>query len=214
MRCNFCKTKFERKYPWQMGKLKYCQETEECKTECSKAIANKLREQQEKKRKSDKVNKRKIHSNLFVTENKSTLQKEINHIVRLIDKDVSCIDCHRTESPIFDAGHYRSSGSNSTLRYHLDNIFRQTRHCNSFSEGNKGVFKEGIEQMYGITYLEHVEGLNQRYKLIKLHHSEYPDIITEARKVVRELKKVDMVYSATVRIRLRKEINLRLGIYK
>lgn len=214
MKCLHCKTKFERKYPWQMGKFKYCILTEECKDSWSKEVVEKQKSDNLKKLKSESRNKRKIYSKVYEKDNKSDLQKAINQIVRLIDKGVSCIDCHRTESPIWDAGHLHSVGSNETLRYHLDNIFIQTRYCNSYSEGNKGAFKQGIEQMYGKIYLDHVNGLESKFQYLGLHHSEYPDILKEARKVVRELKKTDMTYPPDVRIRLRKEINERLGIYK
>lgn len=215
MRCLYCKTKFERKHSWTMGKLKYCQETEECKDACSKAIAKKYAEAEEKKRRSNKRNKLTIHSETYTKENKSNLQDEINTIIRLIDKGIRCIDCHRTEAkPCWDAGHYRSVGSTSTLRYHLDNIFKQTRHCNSKSEGDKRAYDDGLKEMYGEEYFVHVEGLKREISILKLHHSEYPGFTKEARKIVRELKKADLTYPPKVRIRLRKEINKRLNIYK
>lgn len=214
MRCLFCKDKFEKKYRWQMGRFKFCLSTEECKSAWSEAVVEKQKLDAEKKRRSNSRNKRTIHSAVYQTDNKKDLQVAINTIIRMIDKGVRCVDCTRTESLIWDAGHLQSVGSNSTLRYHLDNIFIQTRYCNSFSEGNKGSFKEGLTKMYGNVYLTHVEGLNQRYGLLKIHHSEYPEILKEARKIVRELKKADTEYPPKVRIRLRKEINKRLNIYK
>ncbi len=215
MRCLNCKQKFERKYQWQMGKMRFCLSTDECETAFSIAAAKKRAEQKEKKRKSAYKNKLTIHSSTYQTENKANLQREINTIVRLIDKGVRCIDCDRTESnPHWEAGHYKSVGSTSTLRYHLDNIFNQTSYCNSKSEGDKSTYRDGLDRMYGKEYLTHVVALKREIKILKLHHTEYPEFIKEARKIVRELKKADLTYPPKVRIRLRKEINKRLNIYK
>jgi len=150
---------------------------------------------------------------VYLKENQVTLQTEINSIIRLIDKGQKCIDCHRRGTPQWDAGHYNSRGNEPALRYHLDNIFIQTSYCNNHSEGNKGAFIDGIEQAYGKKYRRHVEGLKGKYKRIPISAVDYPKIIKEARKIVRELRKANEVYSHNNRIYLRNIFNQRLGIY-
>jgi len=214
-RCLHCDTKFEKKHSWQQGKFRYCIETDECYDTFSDVRKEKQKEDNEKKRRKASVNKKKIHTDVYVTDNKATLQAEINHIARLIDKGCRCIDCERTiANPCWDGGHRKSRGSSGNIRYHLDNIFKQTRYCNSKSEGGKQAYDDGIKEMYGIEYFEFVDSLNLAYPVLKLHHSEYPDLIKEARAIVRELKKLDMEYPSKVRIELRKKYNKRLGIYK
>jgi hypothetical protein len=72
----------------------------------------------------------------------------------------------------------------------------------------------GIEKMYGKEYKEYVDGLAMEYKYIGLKAAEYPEKITIALKIVRELKKIDGSYTAKQRIKLREKYNTRLGIYK
>ena len=168
-----------------------------------------------KTKKQLKTKKKAIHTDVYLKDNKATLQTEINHIARLIDKGCRCIDCERTiAKPCWDGGHRNSRGSSPNIRFHLDNIFKQTRYCNSKSEGDKQAYNEGIKEMYGEVYYNFVDSLNLTYPVLKLHHSEYPSIIKEARAIVRELKKLDMSYTPKQRIRLRKSYNKRLAIYK
>ncbi len=182
-----------------------------CSLECSIELTKANRE---KKAKSIQRNKRTTHSHLYIKENKADLQKTINHIARLIDKGIRCIDCERTEAkPCWDGGHRESRGSNPTLRYNLHNIFKQTRYCNSKSEGNKIAYNEGIIKMYGNIYFEKVNALKLTYTTINLLHSEIPPALKEARKILRELKKLDLEYTPEQRIKLRDEYNKRIGIY-
>lgn len=202
MRCKICNTKFKPIYFLQKSCTK-----PSCILEYSKIA-------KEKAWKKVKRNKRTTHSSLYIKENKSDLQDTINHIARLIDKGIRCIDCDRTESkPHWDGGHRKSRGSTSSIRYNLHNIFKQTRYCNSMSEGNKSAYNEGLIKMYGKDYFNLVDGLALKYSYVKIMHQEIPIALKEARKILRELKKVDLEYPAATRIKLREELNKRIGIY-
>jgi hypothetical protein len=215
MRCLHCKEKFEKRFKYQQGRFKYCLLTDECIKSFNDRRKKYDQEQYEKKKRADKKNKKIIHSSIYITDNKATLQAEINHIARLIDKGCRCVDCDKTEAkPCWDGGHRKSRGSTPNLRFHLDNIFKQTRYCNYKSEGDKEAYNNGIKEMYGIEYYEFVDGLNLLYPSLKMIHSDYPPAIKEARKIIRELKALDMTYPPNVRIQLRKEYNKRLGIYE
>lgn len=210
MKCKNCKNTFEQ-YEFNN---KFCKEID-CQTRKAVYLLDKKKKQDEKRRKSLQRNKRTTHSHLFIKENKSDLQTTINHIARLIDKGVRCIDCERIEAkPCWDGGHRESRGSNPTLRYNLHNIFKQTRYCNSKSEGNKIAYNDGLIKMYGLCYYKKVNGLKLTYKSLKILHNEYPIYLKEARKILRELKKLDLEYSAKQRIALREQYNQRIGIYK
>ena len=209
MRCKNCKENFEQ-YAFNN---KFCKKID-CQTAKAIFLLDKKKKADEKKRKSENRNKRTTHSHLFIKENKADLQTTINHIARLIDKGVRCIDCERTEAkPCWDGGHRESRGSNPTLRYNLHNIFKQTRYCNSKSEGNKVAYNEGLIKMYGNIYFDKVNALKLTYKTINLLHSEIPTYLKEARKILRELKKLDLEYSPKQRMALRDEYNKRIGIY-
>lgn len=182
---------------------------------CSPICGIQYAKQQEQKKVNIRArNKRKDHPSTYLKENKRDLQREVNTIVKLIDKGVHCIDCDKTESWQWDAGHFTSRGSNSTLSYHLDNIFIQGDWCNTRGQVSRERYKEGISKMYGEDYAEHCDGLALKYPVLKLMDHEYPDIIAESRKIVRELKKLDLTYTPTQRKRLRERYNKRLGIYR
>jgi hypothetical protein len=185
---------------------------EVCGFECSIDYSNQKRDKAINVRAK---NKRKDHPGVYLKENKAQLLKLVQHIARLIDNDTRCIDCERTEAkPCWDGGHVVSKGSNLSIAYNLHNIFRQTRGCNHQGQTSKEAMLAGIEKMYGKEYKEYVDGLAMEYKYIGLKAAEYPEKITIALKIVRELKKIDGSYTEKQRIKLRAWYNTRLGIYK
>ena len=212
-RCIHCKEKFVKRYPSQMGKYRFCLAKDDCIKEFNRVVKEQEHIKREKKRKSDAKNKINLHPEIYHGELKKELQRWINHIARLIDKDSGCIDCDRMESKAWDGGHRHSRGNNPSLRWNLHNIHNQTRHCNSFSEGNKHVYDQGIENKYGAQYRELVESLPLFYPELKLPHSELPEKLKTSRAIYRELKTLNQVYPPEVRIRLREEYNKRIGIY-
>ena len=181
---------------------------------CSYRCAIKYSKQKEIKAINKRArNKLKDNPGVYLKENKKYLQKEINTIVKLIDKGVHCIDCDKTESWQWDAGHVRSRGAHSSLTYHLDNIFIQNDWCNTRGKVNLPQFLEGIEKMYGKEYSEKVDQLALKHPRLGMIPEDYHQVIKEARKIVRELKAADMEYPPKMRIKLRKEYNKKLNIY-
>lgn len=159
-------------------------------------------------------NKRKDHPDVYYKENKKQLQELLQKIARLIDKGTFCIDCDRTEAHRYDGGHYISKGSNKSISLNLNNIFQQNGWCNNQGNTSNEQFMKGIVKMYGEEYGELVGGLALKYSYIGLKAHEYPEIITEALKIARELKKIDLTYTPKQRIKLREKYNKRLNIYK
>jgi hypothetical protein len=141
------------------------------------------------------------------------LQKEINTIVRLIDKDQVCISTLKPLNAKFDAGHFYSCGSTPSLRFNLNNIFAQSVYANQYLSGDQINFLSGLSQLYGENYKEYVLNLKSVYKELKLHIYEIKDKIKIAREIVKELKEQNEVYDADTRRFLRNIYNLRIGIY-
>jgi hypothetical protein len=142
------------------------------------------------------------------------LQKEINTIVRLIDKGSFC---HSTKKPLnekYDAGHVFSVGSNNSIRFNLFNIYAQSVYANQYLSGDQINFLAVLSEVYGKEHKEYVLSLKASYNYTKLSIEELKEKISIARQIVKELKTIDLVYSAKVRIELRKKYNERLGIYK
>ena len=67
-------------------------------------------------------------------------QSSVNKYIRLRDRNKPCVSCGSNPEQIrggtFDAGHYRSRGSASHLRFNLLNIHKQCVKCNRFNSGN------------------------------------------------------------------------------
>lgn len=141
------------------------------------------------------------------------LQNDINEIVRLIDKDQLCIS-HMKMPLKRNAGHYHSVNANDPLRFHLENIWLQCEFCNSYRSSNRTGYDKGLRKVFGREYWLYInEELPLLYPTNKMSIPELKLAITNARSIISELKKVDMVYNQEERISLRKTYNLRIGIY-
>lgn len=137
------------------------------------------------------------------------LQTEINSIVRTIDAGLSCLATNRRGQ--MHGGHVYARGGNQTIRYNLHNIHRQCAQSNHF-QNDDGKLREGLTNEYGQDYMNFVSELRQT-PTIKYSNVEYRDLTTLARKILRELKKKDKIYSKSERIEMRNRVNLELGIY-
>tara|TARA_R110001583_G_C5605125_1_gene404839 strand:- start:884 stop:1519 length:636 start_codon:yes stop_codon:yes gene_type:complete len=209
-RCLECKTKFEQ---YQFNN-KFCKAID-CQVAKGLHLLDKGKKQQAKEVNRRKKNKLRDNPNIYSGELKAKLQSAINEIVRLIDKGCRCIDCDRMNAnPCWDGGHRQSRGSHANIRYHLDNIFKQTRYCNSKSEGDKQAYNDGIKKMYGLDYYNYVDGLGLKYPKLQMPNSELPSKLDEANKIIKELKSLDLIYPPETRIKLREKYNKRIGIYE
>ncbi|HBU7545462.1 TPA: recombination protein NinG, partial [Klebsiella aerogenes] len=63
-------------------------------------------------------------------------QRVVNDYIRERDYDLPCISCGTFDTVQWEAGHYRSRGKASHLRYNEDNIHKQCHHCNVQMSGN------------------------------------------------------------------------------
>jgi hypothetical protein len=147
---------------------------------------------------------------MTITQRQELLQKEINKIVKLIDKGQPCLarDYHPGQ---IHAGHVFSVGSNNTIRFNLHNIHRQSAQSNHF-QNEDGLLRDGLRKEYGKNYFEFVNGL-QRTPELKYTHEEYKELIVQARKLVTEYQARNRTYSKAERIEHRNRVNALLGIY-
>lgn len=142
---------------------------------------------------------------------KNDLQKEINTIVRLIDRGHPCIATGSFEGKM-NAGHYIGVQANPTTRYHLENIWLQSEHSNMWKSGDTLRYQDGIISLFGKEYLERLNSFKM-IPVIKLSVDEIKEKIIICREIVKELKSHNHIYSNTNRIEKRKEFNARIGIY-
>lgn len=154
-----------------------------------------------KKRKKDKDE---------ATDWKKKLQTSINEIVRLIDKGQMC-PAKKYHAKQFHAGHVYSRGAEPSLRYNLHNIHRQSAQSNHF-QNEDGLFREGLSNEYGPTYMEFLSSLRE-IRALKYSQREYNTFYKKAREIALRLRKEDKTYTRQERLKIRNKFNIQLGIY-
>lgn len=87
-------------------------------------------------------------------------QASFNKWVRLRDADRPCISCGTTEAK-WDAGHYRSVGSNPALRFEPLNNHKQCSQCNQHKSGNAIEYRIGLIARIGQEAVDWLEGPHQ-----------------------------------------------------
>ena len=125
--CKSCRQKFTPTRPMQSA----------CSTACAIAIAERKRQkqaQQEEARKRKEARQR-LESMKGIPELIREADKAFCAFIRARDAGKPCICCGRSSSGWsrggdWDAGHYRSRGAASHLRYHEDNCHSQLKQCN------------------------------------------------------------------------------------
>lgn len=161
-----------------------------------------------------KENEKKMRNNIKTLSNyQKELQKEVNTIVRLIDKGSQCISTLKPLNEKYDAGHFYSVGSNPALRFHLDNIHAQSVYANQHLSGDQINYINGLRHVYGSDYKDYVLSLKSRYKVLKLSKEELIDKIKIAKQIVKELKIENSEYDFSARLFLRTTYNDILQIY-
>jgi hypothetical protein len=135
------------------------------------------------------------------------LQKAINKIARLLDKNKPCLARpFENQNRPLEAGHIFSVGAYPALRYNLWNIHGQSNKSNRQNGGESDLMQEGIERRYGIEQFNKLQEMRRTYKVLKLTNQEKKEALTVANRIARELES-GKVYT-------RDEVNELIGIYK
>lgn len=97
-------------------------------------------------------------------------QREFNKWCRTRDREQPCISCGAPPPDMSglhagrDAGHYRSVGSASHLRFHEDNVHAQCVHCNQWGAGRAVDYRIGLVGRIGLERVELLESDNSPRK--------------------------------------------------
>lgn len=125
--CKSCRQKFTPTRPMQSA----------CSTACAIAIAERKREKQAQQMDAEKrrETRQQLQSMKGMPELIREADKAFCAFIRARDAGKPCICCGRSSSGWsrggdWDAGHYRSRGAASHLRYHEDNCHSQLKQCN------------------------------------------------------------------------------------
>lgn len=141
------------------------------------------------------------------------LQVKINELIRYIDKGHNCIS---NRSPwkdgLMDAGHYYPRSSHYVLRFHLLNIWAQSKLDNKWREGNRQGARQSFIDLFGYVVADEIEALPQKHTEARWTAPQ----LREAYKVCLQLQKEAKmlpVLSQEARVEVRRKYNERLGLY-
>jgi hypothetical protein len=147
-----------------------------CSVECAialigtdeKTIARAVRLAKKEAKERDKARKEKLKR---IPDLIKEAQIVFNAYIRQRDEFRPCICCGRTEAMGYglaahgwDAGHYRSTGSASHLRFHEDNVHLQLVVCNRHGAGRAVDYRVGLIARIGLERVEALESNNEVHK--------------------------------------------------
>jgi hypothetical protein len=123
-----------------------------CGPMCGIERAKKKREADEKKAKAveAKQDRAKKESLKTIPKLRAEAQVEFNKFIRTRDAEQPCISCGKPPGDLSglhagrDAGHYRSTGAASHLRFDERNCHAQCVHCNQHLAGNVVQYRIGL----------------------------------------------------------------------
>lgn len=145
----------------------------------------------EKQRKAlDKIERKAIREAKEKIKPRAAYMKETQSVfnawVRARDADQPCISCGRHHQGKYDAGHYRSVGSNPALRFEPLNCHRQCVPCNQHKSGNAIEYRIGLVARIGAEAVAWLEGRHEpkRYSIddLKAIKAEYQQKLRELKE--------------------------------
>lgn len=119
-------------------------------------------------------------------------QREFNKYIRARDATRPCVSCGAHPPDLSglhagrDAGHYRSVGSASHLRFHEDNVHAQCVHCNQWGAGRAVDYRIGLVARLDLARVEALEHNNTPHKWTR---EELIGIRDKYRAKLKEMKK-------------------------
>lgn len=177
--CKHCKTKFIPARP-----LQYI-----CTPSCAYQYQQRQKEKQQKETDAEARrawNKRK--SDLKPLKHWEDLtQRAVNdYITKGRDRDLPCISCGTWETVQWEAGHYRSRGAASHLRYNEDNLAKQCHRCNVQLSGNQQQYRINLITKIGLQRVLALESNNEPHRYTR---EELDGLRARYRALLRELNK-------------------------
>ena len=158
-----------------------------CNYTCGLAIKDVNQEKARKslaqrERREIKVRKEKLKSR---ADHLKDTQQAFNAWVRERDAELPCISCGRHHQGKYDAGHYRTVGSNPALRFEPLNCHRQCSPCNTQLSGNIVNYRIALVTRIGAEAVDWLEGPHEAKKYTV---EELKAMTADYRAKTRELK--------------------------
>lgn len=94
-------------------------------------------------------------------------QRVVNDYIRERDRDMPCISCGTWNTVQWEAGHFRSRGAASHLRYNEDNIHKQCHRCNAELSSNAIPYRIALVEKIGLERVEALENNNTPHRFTR-----------------------------------------------
>jgi hypothetical protein len=114
-------------------------------------------------------------------------QTAFNAWIRERDASLPCISCNRHHQGKYDAGHYRTVGSNPALRFEPLNCHRQCSPCNTHKSGDIVNYRIELVKRIGADKVDWLEGPHdpKRYSIEDLKTIK-ADYLAKTKELKRE----------------------------
>lgn len=190
-RCRICKALYTRTRAMQPTCGRF-----ECQVEYAEQAAEKHKSRRDKQSKrEEREDRAKVRARLDALKTVPQLIAEADSAfcayIRERDKQAGypCISSGRPldwSGNAVDAGHYRSRGAASHLRYDEANCHAQSKHDNRYLAGNIVAYRAGLIDRIGLDEVERIENDNSTHKWTR---EELLEIIEEYKDKLRQIKK-------------------------
>jgi hypothetical protein len=100
------------------------------------------------------------------------------------------VSCGAVSSPQWDAGHYRSRGAASHLRFNLLNTQKQCNKCNRFLSGNIVEYRKELLNRIGEERLERLENDNEPRKFDREYLERVKKIFRKRTRIYKKIRKL------------------------
>ncbi|SDA11135.1 Bacteriophage Lambda NinG protein [Pseudomonas sp. NFPP05] len=115
-------------------------------------------------------------------------QTAFNAWVRERDSKLPCISCGRHHQGKYDAGHYRTVGSNPALRFEPLNCHKQCVPCNQHKSGDIVNYRINLLQRIGAEAVAWIEGPHEPRKYttddLKAIKADYQEKLRELKRAI------------------------------
>lgn len=176
--CRICKSKFSPSLSTQIV----------CSTSCAIQYGkSQSAKQAERKAIAERKSHRKKKADLKPLKHwEDMTQRVVNDYIRQRDEHLPCISCGTWETVQWEAGHFRSRGAASHLRYFEDNISKQCHRCNVQLSGNQQQYRINLIAKIGPERVDTLESNNEPHRYTR---EELEALRAHYRKKTRELIK-------------------------
>lgn len=179
-KCKVCPTKFAPRNSLQLVCCGHCAYLYQKRQSEKKAVDKALEERKAWRERKAKLKPLKHWEDMT--------QRAVNdYITKGRDVDKPCISCGTWETVQWEAGHYRSRGAASHLRYNEDNIHKQCHRCNDDLSSNSIPYRGALILKIGPQRVEALENNNTPHRYTR---EELDGIRSLYRAKLRELKKL------------------------